>query len=285
MVNQEDKYWDIVIEPKSSIWHLGVKDVWEKRYLLWLFIQRDLTVAYKQTIVGFAWYFISPIITTLIYMVVFGRIAGLPTDDIPQPLFYLSGLCLWNYFSVCLGRSATTLQAYAGIYSKVYFPRLIPPISVLISQLFRFTIQILLFIAVYVYYVANGLSIHPNWYALLFPVLIFMLAGMALGLGLIVSSLTVKYRDFSLLFGTIVSLWMYATPIVYPLSVVTNPFLYKCMTLNPITFIIEAFKYGAMGIGYFSWAGLAYCAALMCILLFLGIILFNHKQKYFIDTI
>lgn len=281
----EQDYWTTVISPNTGFRGLGLKEVWQKKYLIWLFIKRDITVQFKQTIFGMGWYFISPLFSMFMYLIVFGRIAGIPTDDVPQPVFYLSGICLWEYFSACLSSAATTFQTNAGLYGKIYFPRLVSPISVVISKLFRFSLQLSTFIFVYVYFVLRGVHLCPNWYLLLFPLIIFMLAGIALGLGLIVSSLTTKYRDLTNFFPTFVSLWMYATPIVYPLSYVTNPTLHKIMLINPLTAIVETFKYGALGAGSFSWTALGYSFLCTIVLLIIGILMFNRKQKYFIDTI
>jgi len=231
------------------------------------------------------WYFISPLFSTLIYMVVFGRIANIPTDDIPQPVFYLSGVCLWEYFSTCLTAVSSTFQTNAGLFGKVYFPRLVTPLSVVIGKLFRFGLQLSTFVIVYVYFVCRGVHLCPNWYLLLFPVIVLSLMGLATGLGLIVSSMTTKYRDLVNFFPTFVSLWMYATPIVYPLSYVTNPTLHQIMLINPLTPLVEAFKYGAFGAGAFSWTSFAYAIGCTVVLLIIGILMFNRKQKYFIDTI
>lgn len=278
-------YWTTEISPNSSAKGLGLRELWQKRYLIWLFIKRDLTVQFKQTIFGFGWYFISPLFSVVMYMVVFGRIANIPTDDIPQPVFYLSGICLWEYFSECLTAVSNTFQTNANLFGKIYFPRLVSPVSVVLSKLFRFSLQLGTFVIVYCIFLLRGVHLCPNWYLLLFPVLLRILQGTALGLGLIVSSLTTKYRDLTNFFGVFVSLWMYATPIVYPLSYVTNPTLHKIMLLNPLTAVIETFKYGAYGAGEFSWQALAYSFGCMLILLLLGIFMFNRKQKYFIDTI
>lgn len=273
------------IKPKDNFFDLGLHGVWEKKYLLWLFIKRDILVQFKQTIFGFAWYFIAPLISTAVYIVIFSRVAGIPTDGIPKPLFYLSGQCLWNYFSQCLGKVSGTFSSNSGLFGKVYFPRLIVPISQVLSHLFRFSIQMMLFIVVYVIYAIKGVDVAPNVYLLMFPVLVLMLGGLAMGLGLIVTSLTTKYRDLNNFFGVFVSLWMYATPIVYPMSVIENETLKNIMRLNPLTSIIEAFKYGAMGAGEFSWGWLAYSFGIMVVLLLVGMLLFNRKQKLFIDTI
>ena len=284
MVNNST-YWTTEISPNSYAKGLGLKEVWSKKYLIWLFIKRDITVQFKQTIFGMGWYFISPLFSMFMYIVVFGRIAGIPTDDIPQPVFYLSGICLWEYFSECLTAVSGTFQSNASLFGKVYFPRLVSPVSVVASKLFRFSLQLGTFVIVYLMFVFKGVNLHPNWYLLLFPVLILMIQALALGLGLIVSSLTTKYRDLTNFFGVFVSLWMYATPIVYPLSYVTNPTLHKIMLVNPMTAVIETFKYGAYGAGEFSWQALGYSAAIIAVMLLIGIMMFNRKQKSFIDTI
>lgn len=281
----DKSYWTTEISPTTFSKGLGLKELWQKKYLIWLFVKRDITVQYKQTIFGMGWYFISPLFTMFMYIVVFGRIAGIPTDDVPQPVFYLSGICLWEYFSTCLTEVAGTFQTNAALFGKVYFPRLVSPISKVVSKLFRFGLQLSTFVIVYVLFVAKGVNLRPNWYLLLFPVLLLMMQCLALGLGLIISSLTTKYRDLTNFFGVFVSLWMYATPIVYPLSYVTNETLHKIMLFNPMTAIIETFKYGAYGAGEFSWTALGYSAGVIAVLLVVGIALFNRKQKFFIDTI
>ena len=281
----ENTYWTTEISPDSYARGLGLKELWQKRYLIWLFIKRDITVQFKQTIFGMGWYFISPLFTMFMYIVVFGKIAEIPTDDVPQPVFYLSGICLWEYFSTCLTEVAATFQTNAGLFGKVYFPRLVAPVSKIASKLFRFSLQLCTFVFVYLFFVLKGVELRPNWYLLLFPVIVLIIQGLALGLGLIISSLTTKYRDLTNFFGVFVSLWMYATPIVYPLSYVTNPTLHKIMLLNPMTALIETFKYGAYGAGEFSWSALGYSCVCMLVLLVIGIAMFNRKQKFFIDTI
>lgn len=286
-----DEKWTMVIKPQNNLFEVNLKEVWEYRDLLFLFVKRSITVAYKQTILGPLWWVIQPSITVIMYMVVFGGIAGIPTDGIPQPLFYLGGICMWHYFSDCLAKSSSTFLSNAGIFGKVYFPRLVMPLSNVISNLVRFGIQFGLFVIVYIYYAIKGNAPTPNWYFLLFPILVLMLAGIALGTGIIVSSMTTKYRDLSILFSFIVSLWMYATPIVYPLSQVAGKqkFGYDVadlMCLNPITPIIETFKHGALGAGQFvGWGWLAYSFVVMLIVLALGILVFNKVQKSFMDTV
>ena len=285
MKGERNTYWTTEISPKTYSKGLGLRELWQKRYLVWLFIKRDITVQFKQTIFGMGWYFISPLFTVVMYMVVFGRIANIPTDDIPQPVFYLSGICLWEYFSECLTAVSNTFQTNANLFGKIYFPRLVSPVSVVLSKLFRFSLQLGTFIIVYLIFVFRGVHLCPNWYLLLFPVVLMTLQGIALGLGLIISSLTTKYKDLTNFFSTFVSLWMYATPIVYPLSYVENETLHRFMLLNPMTASIETFKYGAYGVGSFSWSALAYSIGFMLVLVLIGIAIFNRKQKYFIDTI
>ena len=236
---------------------------------------------------------VQPALTVIMYMIVFGGIAGIPTDGVPRPLFYLAGTCMWNYFSECLTKTSNTFVDNAGIFGKVYFPRLVMPIANVISNLLRFGIQFGFFVLIYVIYffVDPTCHAHLNWYALLFPVLIAMMAGLALGFGTIISSMTTKYRDLQVLFSFIVQLWMYATPIVYPLSQTKSMFwlgipVHKLMCLNPVTPIIETFKYGFLGAGDFvGWRWLIYSFVFMIVLLTLGIVIFNKVQKSFMDTV
>lgn len=283
--------WTTVIKPKNKLFELNFKEIWQYRDLLSLFVKRDIITQYKQTILGPLWFIIQPAMTVAMYMVVFGGIAGIPTDGVPQPLFYLAGICMWQYFSDCLNKTSNTFVANAGIFGKVYFPRLISPLSTTISNLVRFAIQFLLFVCVYIYFVLSGIEVLPNLYALLFPLLVVMLAGTALGFGIITSSMTTKYRDLQVLFTFVVQLWMYGTPIVYPLTQVKGTIVLgydisRLICLNPITPITETFKYGFLGAGEFiGWGWLAYSFTFMVVLLLLGIIIFNRVQKSFMDTV
>lgn len=287
----EEENFTTVIKPKNSLFEVNLKEIWDYRDLLTLFVKRNITVTYKQTILGPLWWLIQPAITVIMYMVVFGGIAGIPTDGIPQPLFYLGGVCMWQYFSDCLNKTSNTFVTNSGIFGKVYFPRLIMPLSDVISNLLRFGIQFGLFILVYIYFAFVGSAACPNWYLLLLPLLIIMMAGLALGFGVIISSMTTKYRDLQILFSFVVSLWMYATPIVYPLSqvkgkVVAGFNLETLMCLNPVTPVIETFKHGALGAGEFvGWGWMAYSFVFMVVLLALGIVIFNKVQKSFMDTV
>ena len=287
----ENEKWTTIIKPRNKLFEVNLKEIWDYRDLLMLFVKRTITVQYKQTILGPLWWLIQPALTVVMYMVVFGGIAGIPTDGIPQPLFYLGGIALWHYFSDCLSNASNTFVSNAGIFGKVYFPRMIMPLASVISNLVRFGIQLGLFVIVYLYYVIIGLAPTPNWYLLLFPLLIVLLAGLALGFGIIVSSMTTKYRDLQILFSFVVQLWMYGTPIVYPLSQVAGKKvlgmdLQLIMCLNPVTPVIETFKHGALGAGEFvGWGWLGYSFAFMLVVLALGIVIFNKVQKSFMDTV
>ena len=290
-VSKDNEQWTTVIKPRNRLFEVNLKEIWDYRDLLSIFVKRTITVQYKQTVLGPLWWFIQPVLTVVMYMVVFGGIAGIPTDGVPQPLFYLGGIAMWQYFSDCLMKTSSTFVSNAGIFGKVYFPRLIMPLSNVISNLVRFGIQICLFVIVYNYYFAVGQAPSPNWYLLLFPLLVVIMAGFALGFGIIVSSMTTKYRDLQILFSFFMSLWMYATPIVYPLSQVAGKKvmghdLELLMCLNPVTPIIETFKYGALGAGQFiGWGWLAYSFVFMLAVLAIGILIFNKVQKSFMDTV
>ncbi len=287
----ETQEWTTVIKPKDKLWSVDFKELWHYRDLTSLFVKRDIITQYKQTVLGPLWFIIQPVMTVLMYMVVFGGIAGIGTDGIPQPLFYLTGTCMWQYFSDCLNKTSNTFVNNSGLLGKVYFPRLVVPVANVISNLLRFGIQLSLFLIVYLIYSIIGCPAHVNMYVLLFPLLVVMMAGLALGFGIIISSLTTKYRDLQILFSFIVHLWMYATPIVYPLSLVKGKMvagmnMYNIMRLNPVTPVIETFKYGFLGAGEFiGWGWMAYSFFFMVALIGVGIVVFNKTQKSFMDTV
>ena len=289
----EEEKWDIVIKPKDKLLAVDFKELWRYRDLCVIFVKRNIITKYKQTILGPLWFIIQPALTVIMYMVVFGGIAGIPTDGVPRPLFYLAGTCTWTYFANCLNSTSNTFVSNANIFGKVYFPRLVMPISSVISNLLQLGIQFGFFVIVYIIYAFTDPSCtaHLTWYAILLPLIILMLAGLALGFGTIISSMTTKYRDLQVLFSFLVSLWMYATPIVYPLSQTHNKFflgvpVHTFMCLNPVTPVIETFKYGFLGAGEFvGWRWLIYSFVFMCILLALGIVIFNKVQKSFMDTV
>lgn len=284
-MSMQDSNWTTVIKPHSKLWEIDFKEIWRYKDLWAMYIKRDITTMYKQTILGPLWFLIQPAITTIMYMVVFGGIAGIPTDGIPQPLFYLAGICIWQYFADCLNKTSATFLSNAGVFGKVYFPRIIAPMASVTSNLVKFGVQLFLFLIVYIYFVIQGTNVHPNITILLFPVLVFMLAGFGLGFGMIVSSLTTKYRDLTILFSFIVQLWMYGTPVIYPLSTITNEKLLLAMKLNPITAIVETFKYSTLGAGTFSWYLLGYSFLFMVLVFFIGLVMFNREQRSFMDTV
>lgn len=278
--------WTTEIKPKTSLLSVDFKELWQYRDLYRMFVKRDIVTWYKQTILGPLWFFIQPIMATIMFMVVFGGIAKISTDGLPQPLFYLAGICLWQYFSESLNQTSKTFIDNANVFGKVYFPRLVVPMATVTSNLVRLAIQMGLFFLVFGYYmIFTDAPVHPNLYALLTPVLVAILAGLALGFGILFSSLTTKYRDLTFLLTFIVQLWMYATPVIYPLSTIDNPKLKMLMQANPLTSIMETFKFGVLGVGEFSWAGLGYSAAFAAVLLALGIIVFNRIQRTFMDTV
>ena len=284
MTDIEKENWTTVIKPKAGLFEIDFKELIRYKDLIRMFVKRDIVTQYKQTILGPLWFFINPALTTIIYMVVFGGIAKIPTDGLPQPLFYLSGVCLWNYFQICLTKTSATFVDNQNIFGKVYYPRLVMPISTVVSCLFTLAMQTILFVLVYAYYLLTGYPITPNIYILLVPVLIIMIAGLSLGFGIIVSAWTTKYRDLSILFTFVVQLWMFATPIVYPLSMM-SPDRQWIAALNPVTSIVEAFRYSTLGEGTFNWAHLSYSFAFMFVVLFIGIVTFNKVQRSFMDTV
>lgn len=280
------KEFELLIEPHSKLIHLNFGEIWRYKDLLEMYIKRDIVTFYKQTILGPIWFFIQPIFTTIVFMFVFGGLAKIPTDGIPQPLFYLAGITLWNYFSESLTKTSDTFLTNQAIFGKVYFPRLIAPLSVTITGLIKMFIQFIVFAIVYVYFVAKGTHVGLNLYALLFPVLIFILAALTLGFGIIISSLTTKYRDLKFLITFAIQLWMYATPVIYPLSVMSGSKKYMWLIqANPLTSVMETFKYGFLGQGTFSWFALGYSFLFSVIILLIGIIIFNKVERSFMDVI
>ncbi len=279
--------WSTVITPNNRLLRLNLREVWQYRDLCLLLVRRAITTQYKQTLLGVLWFVIQPLLTTVIYMVVFGGIAGISTDGLPQPLFYLSGIALWNYFADSLTKNANTFVDNAAIFGKVYFPRIVMPLSIVISHLLRLAIQLGLLLVVYAIYqlwLMPG-AIHTNGYLLLLPLLIVMLAGHSLAFSMLFSSLTTKYRDLQVMLTFLVGLWMYATPVIYPLSTITNNRLHTVMMLNPVTSIVEAFRYGMLGVGELSWWGLAYSFGVMVVLLMLALVTFNKVQRNFMDHV
>lgn len=276
--------WDLTIEPQSSLFKLNLKDVWRYRDLLWLFVKRDFVSFYKQTILGPLWFFIQPLFTTIIFTFIFGNLAGISTDGLPQPLFYMAGITAWNYFADCLTKTSTVFKDNANIFGKVYFPRLIMPLSIVASNLVRFIVQMILFVMMIAYYTIQGANFHFTWAISLFPFLILLMALLGLGLGLIITALTTKYRDLAFLITFGVQLMMYATTVIYPLSAAPEKYR-NLIALNPMTGIIEAFRFGFLGQGELTFQSLGYSTLVTLISLVLGVVIFNKTEKTFVDTI
>jgi lipopolysaccharide transport system permease protein len=282
---QAIKEWDLIIEPQTSLFNLHLKDVWRYRDLLGLLVKRDIVSFYKQTILGPLWFFIQPLFTTLTYIIIFGNLAGLSTDGLPQPLFYMVGIVAWNYFSECLTKTSTVFKDNSNIFGKVYFPRLIMPLSIIASNLVRLIVQLCLLLFVFLFYFFfKGYHPEINFFILLFPVSVFLMAILGLALGMIISAMTTKYRDLTFLVTFGVQLLMYATPIIYPLS--SAPEKYRWLIeINPMTSIIETMRFGLLGKGSFSWHALGYSCLFSFLALIVGVIIFNKVEKTFVDTV
>lgn len=281
MKKQEN--WDLVIEEKSNPFHLNLKEVWHYRDLLQLFVKRDFVTTYKQTILGPLWFFIQPLLTTITFTIIFGNVAKLSTDGAPQTAFYMAGITLWTYFSNCLTNVTNVFNTNASIFGKVYFPRLIMPLTIIVSNLMKFAIQYVLFICFVIYFYFKGL-VYPNYWIFLTPIIIIIMAFMAMGLGLILSSMTTKYKDLNQLITFGLQLLMYATPVIYPSSSI--PDRYKgIMYLNPMSALFDYLRYAYLGIGNFEISNLIYPLVFTIIILAIGTIIFNKVQKTFMDTV
>ncbi len=289
-INQSLEYWDLEIKNQNSFFDIKLKELWRYRDLLLMFVKRDFVSFYKQTILGPLWFFIQPIFTTIVFTFVFGKLAGIGTDGLPQQLFYLTGITSWNYFSDCLTKTSTVFKDNANIFGKVYFPRLIMPLSIVVSNLVRFGVQLLLLDFMMIYYwlfpVSNA-SFQVTIAILLFPFLVILMALLGLGLGLIITAVTTKYKDLTFLITFGVQLLMYGTTVIYPLSEakLKFPAMAKFIELNPMTGIIEAFRYAFLGKGEFSLSSIAYSTIVTFVVLFAGILIFNKTEKNFVDTI
>ena len=278
--------WDIQIKPQTKWFDLHLGDVWHYRDLMLLFVRRDFVAQYKQTVLGPVWHFIQPILTSIMFLVVFSKIAKIPTDGIDPIVFYMAGNIIWNYFSTCLTSTANTFTANASIFGKVYFPRLVIPLSIVMSNMVKFGIQLLLLIATMIYSnFAHGYPIHITWTWLFIPFLVMMMAGIGLGAGIIISSLTTKYRDFTVLITFAVQLMMYITPIIYPLSFLQAKSYGNIVKYNPLTYVVEAFKYCVLGQGTVTVNGILYSMGFMLVLLFIGTLIFTKVEKTFMDTV
>lgn len=282
-----EQNWDLIIKPKTKWYDLRLREILRYKDLLMLFVRRDFVSLYKQTILGPLWFFIQPIITALTFTVIFGNLAQISTDGLPQILFYMCGITLWTYFSDTLTKTADTFTANANIFGKVYFPRMIVPLSVVVSNLIKLGVQFLLFILLWVFYLLTTDKVHPNSALLLIPVLVMLMGFLGLSFGIIISSLTTKYRDLKFLVVFGVQLMMYASPIVYPLSMVKkdHPEYVWLLLANPVTSIIETFKYAFLGVGEFNWMHLGYSFLCTLLLFVIGLVIFHRVEKSFMDTV
>ena len=284
-MSNKTEQWDMIIEPQRNILDLRLGELWKYRDLVMLFVRRDFVAVYKQTILGPLWYLIQPLLTTITFTVIFGQIANLPTDGLPQFLFYMSGTVVWAYFADCLNKTSNTFVQNAGLFGKVYFPRLAIPVSILISNLIAFGIQFGFFILFVLYFAARGTPLQPNWlWIALSPVLILMMAGLGLGFGIIISSLTTKYRDLRFLVTFGVQLLMYATPVIYPVSSIPARFQWVILA-NPMTPIVEAFRYAYLGAGSLDAGHLMYSFGFMVVVVIIGSLVFNRVEQTFMDTV
>lgn len=281
---EHSKPFQYSIRPRDKLLDLRLKDIWYYRDLLMLFVRRDFVAYYKQTILGPAWFFIQPLLTTIVFTIIFGNIAKLSTDGLPPMLFYLAGVTAWNYFAECLRKTSDTFTLNASIFGKVYFPRLVVPLSITVSTLITFGIQFVLFLGFLFYYIVTGAAVSPNWYILLFPILIAIMGIMGLSFGLWLSALTTKYRDLKFLVSFGVQLLMYATPVIYPISQIPEKY-HWIMLANPMTSIIETFRFSFLGAGNMSWTGLSYSLGFTILLFLSGMIIFNRTEKNFMDIV
>ena len=284
-MTSDKENWSLVIEPREKWWNLHLKEIWNYRDLIFIFVRRDIVAVYKQTILGPLWFFLSPIFTVVAYTFVFGSIAGMSTDGVPAPVFYLSGTTLWNYFSTCFTATSNTFINNSAIFGKVYFPRLVAPISTVISTLFKFGVQLLMFFTMIAYYLLfEETTLHLTSWALLFPLLVMMMGGLALGVGIILSALTTKYRDLTNFIGFGVTLLMYISPVIYPVSAVPEGYRWF-VRYNPISPIIEAFRLGFTGVGTVNGIDLLYSGTFIAIILTIGVIMFHKVERTFMDTV
>lgn len=289
MSARSDKYnpetWDLVIASSSSWWNIPFREIWRYRDLLWILLKRDYKASFRQTILGPIWFFIQPIFTTLIYTVVFNRVAKLGTDGMPPILFYLSGVILWNYFSTSITSTSNAFISNASIFGKVYFPRLIIPIAIVLSNMMKLMVQFSFFVVVFLYYLQQpGVNLQPTWHIVLFPFLFLLMGILGLSIGMLISTFTTKYRDFQYLISFGIQLLMYATPIVYPSSMVKGVW-HDILVLNPMTGIVEGFRFSFLGSGSFQWGMIGYSLIFSLSLLVLAVVLFNKVEKKFMDTV
>lgn len=284
MKNTSDADWDLVITPQRGLLDIRLREIQEYLDLLFLFVKRDIVVVYKQTIFGPIWYFVQPLLTMIVYIIVFTRIARIPTDGIPPPVFYLAGIIMWNYFHDCFMHTSDVFYQNAALFGKIYFPRIITPLSKVISRLIQFLIQIGLFMLVLAWYLHKGMDIRPGLEIILVPFLVLLMAILGMGSGMIFSALTAKYRDLKFLVTFGIQLLMYATPVIYPMSII--PEKYKAFILwNPMAHIIEGFKFAVLGTGDVTVSSMLYTTTVTMVVLLVGIIIFNKTEQTFADTV
>jgi len=276
--------WSTIITPHRAWLEVRWRELWQYRDLIYLFVRRDFVGTYKQTVLGPIWFFLQPIFTTIVFTVVFGKIAKISTDALPPPLFYLSGIVMWQYFADCLNKTSSTFTANAGIFGKVYFPRLVVPISTVITSLITFAIQFALFLSLLIFFKIQGAPVHPNYRIIILPFLLLMMASLGLGVGCLVSSLTTRYRDLAVAVGFGVQLWMYASAVVYPLSEIPAEWRWL-LVLNPMVPIIESFRFAFLGSGVVEIWQIGMGAGVCLLILLSGILTFNHVEKTFSDTV
>jgi lipopolysaccharide transport system permease protein len=281
--NSVTEDWDLVIKGHTSLFDVRLKEVWHFRDLLYLFVKRDFVTVYKQTILGPLWFFVQPLLTTITFTIIFGNVAQLSTDGAPKLLFYMAGITLWSYFSSCLTAVAGVFSVNASIFGKVYFPRLIMPLTIVISNLMKFGVQFLLFLGFVIYYVIQG-QINPNLYILVLPFIILLMAIMAMGFGLILTAMTAKYKDLNQLITFGVQLFMYITPVIYPSSSISINYKWL-INLNPLVPLFDYMRFAFIGVGQFSIGSLLYPCLFSLVILALGVLVFNKAQKTFIDTV
>ena len=282
--SSEKENWSLIIRPQRAWWDLRLGDLWRYRDLIWMFVWRDFVAYYKQTILGPLWYLVQPVMTTVVFTIIFGNIAQLSTDGLPPFLFYLAGNTVWTYFSASLSNTSNTFTSNAGLFGKVYFPRLTMPLSIVISQIISFGIRFFVFLGFLIYFMVSGADVTPNWWILTLPVLIFIMAGLGLGLGIIISSLTTKYRDLQQLVTFGVQLLMYGTPVIYPLSSRDDTWRWLILA-NPMTPVVEVFRLAFLGTSALPPVYLLYSIAFVFVMLLIGVLIFNRVENTFMDTV
>lgn len=280
----DETKWDMIIKPKAGWFDLHLNELWRYRDLIFLFVKRDFVTVYKQTILGPLWYIIQPLFTTLVFTIVFGKVAKIPTDGMPPFLFYMTGNVAWSYFATCLTRTSDTFNANANIFGKVYFPRLTIPLSIVFSSLVQFGIQFCLFLGFYFYFIMNGANIQPKLWIIAMPVLLLQMALLGFGVGILVSSLTTKYKDLRFAMGFITQLWMYATPIVYPLTLVPD-WLKPFYVVNPMVSVVECFRYAFLGTGVMRWSYVYVGWFVTLLIVLIGVLMFSKVERSFMDTV